>query len=72
MCSIKTEARSGIRHIPSEILSLDQLGVPAVTKGVIKAEIGIVLVTGRLDRVKYHTCWMVDYINSTRRACHYH
>lgn len=56
------------RHIPSEILSLDQLGVPAVTKELLKQKSGIVLVTGATGSGKSTTlAAMVDYINSTRK-----
>lgn len=52
------------RTIPAKILSLDQLGMPAVMKDLCQNERGLILVTGPTGSGKSTTlAAMVDYIN---------
>ncbi|MGH7899479.1 MAG: type IV pilus twitching motility protein PilT [Candidatus Binatia bacterium] len=52
------------RTIPTDVLTLDQLGVPPVLKEVCKKERGLVLVTGPTGSGKSTTlAAMVDYVN---------
>ncbi len=53
------------RTIPTEILTMDDLGLPRIFKDIIKAPHGVVLVTGPTGSGKSTTlAAMVDYINS--------
>ena len=55
------------RTIPSEILSLDDLGAPAIFKDISMHPRGIVLVTGPTGSGKSTTlAAMVDYINDNK------
>ncbi len=52
------------RTIPAKILTLDQLGMPAVMKDLCRGERGLILVTGPTGSGKSTTlAAMVDYIN---------
>lgn len=56
------------RQIPNEILSLDQLGMPAVCRKLADKAKGLVLVTGPTGAGKSTTlAAMIDYINENRR-----
>jgi twitching motility protein PilT len=57
------------RIIPSEILTLEQLGLPETLKKIANFKKGLVLVTGPTGSGKSTTlAAMIDYINSTREA----
>ena len=57
------------RAIPSEILSLDALGVPAGLRKLVELRSGLVLVTGPTGSGKSTTlAAMLDHINRTRRG----
>ena len=59
-----------LRHIKSEIRSLDELGMPAILKKICEAPRGLVLVTGSTGSGKSTTlAAMIDHINETRK-CH--
>ncbi|MGB3725386.1 MAG: type IV pilus twitching motility protein PilT [Glaciecola sp.] len=61
-------AAAVLRTIPSEILSLDQLGAPDIFKQIIDQPTGIVLVTGATGSGKSTTlAAMVDHINAHKR-----
>ncbi len=61
-------AAAVLRTIPSDILTLDQLGAPDVFKKVIEQPTGIVLVTGATGSGKSTTlAAMVDHINTHKR-----
>ncbi|WP_299081022.1 type IV pilus twitching motility protein PilT [uncultured Paraglaciecola sp.] len=61
-------AAAVLRTIPSEILSLDDLGAPQIFKEIINQPTGIVLVTGATGSGKSTTlAAMVDHLNSTKR-----
>jgi twitching motility protein PilT len=61
-------AAAVLRTIPSEILSLDNLGAPQIFKEIINQPTGIILVTGATGSGKSTTlAAMVDHINSTKR-----
>ncbi|XOV79010.1 MAG: type IV pilus twitching motility protein PilT [Aestuariibacter sp.] len=61
-------ASAVLRTIPSEILSLDQLGAPESFKQIINQPTGIVLVTGATGSGKSTTlAAMIDYINTNKR-----
>lgn len=56
------------RQIPSEILTLDQLGMPHILRRFASMEKGLVLVTGPTGSGKSTTlAAMVDYANKTRK-----
>jgi len=56
------------RTIPTKILGLDELGVPAGVRRLTDLTAGLVLVTGPTGSGKSTTlCGMVDYINRTRK-----
>lgn len=56
------------RQIPSEILTLDQLGMPPILRRFASLEKGMVLVTGPTGSGKSTTlAAMVDYANKTRK-----
>lgn len=56
------------RQIPSEILTLDQLGMPPILRRFASLDRGLVLVTGPTGSGKSTTlAAMVDYANRTRR-----
>ncbi len=56
------------RVIPSQIPSLESLGLPPVVKGLTQHQQGLVLVTGAAATGKSTTlAAMVDHLNSTRR-----
>jgi twitching motility protein PilT len=68
-CNIFTQ-RMGIgavfRHIPSEILSMKDLGLPPVIKTILQEKKGLILVTGPTGSGKSTTlAAMIDYINET-------
>ena len=61
-------AAAVLRTIPSEILSLDELGAPQIFKNIINQPTGIILVTGSTGSGKSTTlAAMVDHINSNKR-----
>jgi twitching motility protein PilT len=61
-------AAAVLRTIPSDILSLDDLGAPQIFKEIINQPTGIILVTGATGSGKSTTlAAMVDHINSTKR-----
>lgn len=61
-------AAAVLRTIPSRVMTLDELGAPAIFKQIIEQPTGIVLVTGATGSGKSTTlAAMIDYINSTRR-----
>lgn len=61
-------AAAVLRTIPSEILTLDQLGAPESFKEIINQPTGIVLVTGATGSGKSTTlAAMIDHINSHKR-----
>jgi twitching motility protein PilT len=58
-----------LRVIPTQIKSVDELGLPTVLKMLATEERGLVLVTGTTGSGKSTTlAAMVDHINKTRRA----
>jgi len=62
-----TGAGAVFRAIPSEILSLDALGVPAGIRKLVELRSGLVLVTGPTGSGKSTTlAAMIDHINRTR------
>lgn len=61
-------AAAVLRTIPSDILSLDDLGAPDIFKDIINQPTGIVLVTGATGSGKSTTlAAMIDHINKTKR-----
>jgi twitching motility protein PilT len=61
-------AAAVLRTIPSDILTLDQLGAPEIFKQIINQPTGIVLVTGATGSGKSTTlAAMVDHINANKR-----
>ena len=61
-------AAAVLRTIPSDILTLDQLGAPEIFKEIIDQPTGIVLVTGATGSGKSTTlAAMVDHINTHKR-----
>ena len=61
-------AAAVMRTIPSDILSLDQLGAPEIFKQIINQPTGIILVTGATGSGKSTTlAAMVDHINAHKR-----
>jgi twitching motility protein PilT len=57
-----------IRTIPNKVLSLDELGAPAILKDIINQPTGIVLITGATGSGKSTTlAAMIDYINTHKR-----
>lgn len=61
-------AAAVLRTIPSDVLTLDDLGAPDIFKDIINQPTGIVLVTGATGSGKSTTlAAMVDYINSHKR-----
>ncbi len=62
-----TGAGAVFRAIPSEILSMEALGVPAGIKKLVELRAGLVLVTGPTGSGKSTTlAAMIDHINRTR------
>ncbi|ALT00510.1 type IV pilus twitching motility protein PilT [Lacimicrobium alkaliphilum] len=61
-------AAAVLRTIPSEVLTLDDLGAPQIFKEIIKQPTGIVLVTGATGSGKSTTlAAMIDHINTNKR-----
>ena len=61
-------AAAVLRTIPSEVLTLENLGAPDIFKDIINQPTGIVLVTGATGSGKSTTlAAMIDHINSTKR-----
>lgn len=61
-------AAAVLRTIPSDILTLDELGAPEIFKQIINQPTGIVLVTGATGSGKSTTlAAMVDHINTHKR-----
>jgi twitching motility protein PilT len=61
-------AAAVLRTIPSEILSLDDIGAPQIFKDIINQPTGLILVTGATGSGKSTTlAAMIDHINSTKR-----
>jgi twitching motility protein PilT len=57
-----------LRHIPNDILTLQQLGLPSVVKRFCELNKGLVVVTGPTGSGKSTTlAAMVDYVNQTRK-----
>jgi twitching motility protein PilT len=55
-----------LRLIPVEMLSMDKLGLPEITKGLLERPRGLVLVTGPTGSGKTTTlASMIDYMNET-------
>ena len=64
---IKTAGRGGIRTIPTEILSMETLGMGQVFKDLASKPRGLVLVTGPTGSGKSTTlAAMIDYVNEQR------
>ncbi len=64
-----TGAGAVFRAIPSEILSLDALGVPSGIRKLVELRSGLVLVTGPTGSGKSTTlAAMIDHINRTRKG----
>ncbi len=60
---------AAFRVIPTTILSLEQLGLPAILKKLCDHEKGLILVTGPTGSGKSTTlAGMVDFINNTREG----
>ncbi|MEE1673427.1 type IV pilus twitching motility protein PilT [Agarivorans aestuarii] len=60
-------AAAVFRTIPSEVLSLDQLGAPAIFRQIAEHPRGLVLVTGPTGSGKSTTlAAMIDYVNEQR------
>jgi len=58
-----------LRVIPTQIKSIDELGLPSVLKTLASEERGLVLVTGTTGSGKSTTlAAMIDHINKTRKA----
>jgi len=58
-----------LRVIPTQIKTVDELGLPPVLKAIASEERGLVLVTGTTGSGKSTTlAAMIDYINKTRKA----
>src|ERR1051325_5662385 len=58
-----------LRVIPTQLKSIDELGLPPVLKAIASEERGLVLVTGTTGSGKSTTlAALIDYINKTRRA----
>jgi twitching motility protein PilT len=58
-----------LRVIPTQIKTIDELGLPPVLKAIASEERGLVLVTGTTGSGKSTTlAAMIDYINKTRKA----
>jgi len=61
-------AAAVLRTIPSKVLSLDELGAPAIFKEILNQPTGIVLITGATGSGKSTTlAAMIDYINTHKR-----
>lgn len=61
-------AAAVLRNIPSEILSLEQLGAPDIFRKLIDQPTGLILVTGATGSGKSTTlAAMVDHINASKR-----
>ncbi|MCU7555501.1 type IV pilus twitching motility protein PilT [Alteromonas sp. ASW11-19] len=61
-------AAAVLRTIPSRVLTLDDLGAPAIFKDIINQPTGIVLVTGATGSGKSTTlAAMIDHINTHKR-----
>lgn len=61
-------AAAVLRNIPSEILTLEDLGAPDIFKKIINQPTGIILVTGATGSGKSTTlAAMVDHINANKR-----
>lgn len=61
-------AAAVLRTIPSDVLTLDDLGAPAIFKEIINQPTGIVLVTGATGSGKSTTlAAMIDHINAHKR-----
>ncbi|MBU2979444.1 type IV pilus twitching motility protein PilT [Alteromonas sp. C1M14] len=61
-------AAAVLRTIPSRVLTLEELGAPAVFKDIIDQPTGLVLVTGATGSGKSTTlAAMIDHINNTKR-----
>ena len=57
-----------LRTIPSKVLTLDELGAPAIFKDIINQPTGIVLITGATGSGKSTTlAAMIDHINTHKR-----
>ncbi|EKE75698.1 type IV pilus twitching motility protein PilT [Gallaecimonas xiamenensis] len=60
-------AAAVFRTIPSKVLTLDQLGAPAIFKDIVTKPRGLVLVTGPTGSGKSTTlAAMIDYVNDNR------
>jgi len=59
---------AALRVIPSEVRTLDDLGLPSVVKTLLSYRQGLILVTGTAGCGKTTTLGgMIDYLNETRR-----
>ena len=58
-----------LRQIPSQVMTIDQLGLPAVLKDFCAMPKGLILITGPSGSGKSSTlASMIDFINRTRRT----
>ncbi|MEW6359683.1 MAG: type IV pilus twitching motility protein PilT [Planctomycetota bacterium] len=59
---------ASFRVIPSQVRTIDELGLPSVTKTLLAYRQGLILVTGAAGTGKTTTlAAMIDYLNQTRR-----
>ncbi|MBU2490239.1 MAG: PilT/PilU family type 4a pilus ATPase [Proteobacteria bacterium] len=69
MFNDESGVNAALRIIPSQIMTIEQLGLPPVVKTLCEMRNGLVLVVGPTGSGKSTTlASMVDYINRTRRA----
>ena len=69
MFTDESGVNAALRIIPSEIMTIEQLGLPPAVKTLCEARSGLVLVVGPTGSGKSTTlAAMVDYINQTRKA----
>lgn len=60
---------AALRHIPSQIMTFEELGLPAAAYELMKLQKGLVLVTGQTGSGKSTTlASMIDYLNSHRQG----
>jgi len=65
----KGAVSAAIRHIPFEIMSLEQLGLPRVLQELVDRPSGLILVTGATGSGKSTTlAAMIDRVNSTKQG----
>jgi len=65
----RSNVNMALRHIPTEIPSIEDLNLPGIVKEIAENQRGLVLVTGTTGCGKSTTlASMIDFINSTRSA----